>query len=644
MPPGAASSLKSQGRMLAGIRSQATDYQLTEAFPCQPWASFAHRSLPRSDPLLEHLRNLIPRVVNGLAVASDDATFAASMELLSELLSNHHGFLTVPHIRLLMNMSVGQVGIRYYDRLIQGDFDFENLQFGLFMIALADSQMDTLLAAEPDPLSEKLLESVCGLLAAKGFPAVDDRIFTPAVEFWSTYVESMADFGDGQEALASKGRTYATQAVHFACQKIVFPPPQIISEWDSTEREGFMDARKDVADLLQSMYAISGNKLVSVFVDLAVQATASQLWAELEAAAFCLGAFADCIASESTCDDVLSITFSPSFFGVLRQDNQSIPLRTRQSCIALIEKFAEYFERNVSSLPDALNLLFSVLGDPLLAGPASKSIHKLCSSCRTVLIGEVDTFLAEYRRIVDQAQLDCLANERITGAIGSVIQAFDNDEAQAATIHQLLDIFSADAQRCILGARSAELVDVDSSLRRCGRRCLADVPIAEIPLHVGLRVLRCLVNLGKGLQAPADVPVDLDTEKTNLTRRPDTEPFRSVHSRILTIVTELQVTFPSSGEVIESICNIFRAGFSETVPGPFVFPLATISGYLIRQPFSTARIGALIGMACSFVSSTTPRTQGWGDVMPLTLGWVIRLVRELPSRRHSSLFNFWTTY
>ncbi|PKS11859.1 hypothetical protein jhhlp_001153 [Lomentospora prolificans] len=597
----------------------------------QPWASFAHRFFPRSDPLLGSLRDLIPLVVNGLTTA-DEAIFAASMELLSELLSNHRGFLTASHSQLLLDMCIGPVGDRYYNRLVQGDFEFEALQFGLFMIALADSQMDVLVLNEPDDSCRKLLDLLCGLLAAKGTPAVEDRIFIPAIEFWSTYAESIADLSPNigkEQRISFKPLSYATQAVQFACQRIIFPSAEVIADWDSTERESFVDARKDVADFLQSMYTISGRNLVVEFVELTVRAITSQLWAELEAAAFCLGAFADCIASESSCDDVLKLIFSSTLFDVLLQENRGIPSRTRQTCIALIERFAEYFERNVSGLPNALNLLFSALGDPVLTGSASKSIHKLCSSCAAVLVPEVEIFLAEYQRITSHSQVDCLANERITGAIGCVIQACGNEAARVAMVHQLLDILSNDLQRCVLGAGNPALVDADPNFRRCGRRCLANIPISEVPLHICLRILRCLFNLGKGLQAPVDIPFDLDTDK--VTMHPGLEALCSVHSRIMTIITELQNTFPFSGEVVESICSILKTGFSETSPGPFVFSPDMVAGYLTRQPLSTPRIGVLVSTACSFVSSITPKTQGWDKVMYLTLSWVIRLIRELPS-------------
>lgn len=554
------------------------------------------------------------------------------MELLSETLSGTSGFLTTQHLQQLLEICIGPVGTRYYRQLLQGYPEYETLQFGLLLISFADSQMDVLTAGDLNPSSQKLLDMLCGILSAQGFPAVEDRIFVPAVEFWSTYAELVADIvgSDGVTELdISKLRSYAIEAVQFACQRIVFPPTEVISDWDSAERESFIDARKDVADFLQSIYAISGNKLVQMFGELVVTTTISQQWMELEAAAFCLGALSDCTASESSYDKILRLVFSPAFFSVLAPRNQDVPSRTRQSCISLIEKFAEFFERDLPSLPNALNLLFSALDDPLLVGPASKSIHKLCSSCRIMLVPEVGTFLTEYRRIVYDSQVDCLANERITGAIGSVIQACEDVIARHATIHQLLDILSEDLKRCLMATNNLSILETDAIFSRCGRRCLADVPQNEIPLHICLRVLRCLASLGKGMQAPVELAVDVDREDVSPVS--ELEALASVHSRIIGMIVELQNTFPYSGEVVEAICSIFKTGFSETSPGPFVFSSNEITSYLTRQPFSTPRIGVLVSTACSFASSMTPNTSDWPDAMGRALNWVTSLVQALPS-------------
>ena len=575
-------------------------------------------------------------MLNVVSYSSD--IFTSVMELFSELLSSHHGFLTAEHITALLEFCKTSLASEHYNRLIQGDDSVECVQFGHFLLALGDSRMDTLMSEVHDVHSHHLIEQLCGLLTARGYPVVEDRIFVPAVEFWSTVIETVADHVSSDDAGSSQSihalKQYARTAVHSACLKITFPPPDIFSEWDSADREGFLDARKDVADLLQAMHAISGRDLVARFVDLILQALANTLWIELEAASFCLGALAECVARDPTYDDLLAAVFSPAFFNTVQPGEASVSMRTRQSCIALIEKYADYFERNTSSLPNALNLLFSVMDDSLLGGPASKSIHRLCRSCRPALVSEVNTFVTEYRSIATQRQVDCLANERVVGAIGAVIQAIGDEGTQVAALHQLLDVLFGDAEACLVAlSNGTPGTAVDSPrLYRCGARCLTDVPPDEIPQHVSIRVLRCLVAIGKGLQAPAEVPVDVDFEGHERPEISGSGHLESVHTRIVSVMTQLQAAFPTSGEGIEAICSFFRTGFTESAPGPFVFPPEVVSNYLTQQTLSTPRIGALVSAACSFVSSKPPQIPEWHSIMTGLMNWAIGLLHALPGR------------
>merc|ERR1712054_706855 len=109
-----------------------------------------------------------------------------------------------------------------------------------------------------------------------GHPVVEDRIFVPAVEFWSTYVETLTDevFSNAEGAIpwASTATSFVLEAVSNAWQRIMYPDASELSQWDNSDRIGFIDARKDVADLLQSTYALTGSRLLVTFADLLISA------------------------------------------------------------------------------------------------------------------------------------------------------------------------------------------------------------------------------------------------------------------------------------------------------------------------------------------------------------------------------------
>jgi hypothetical protein len=468
------------------------------------------------------------------------------------------------------------------------------------------------------------------LLTADGYPVADDKIFVPAIEFWCAFSEELSDCllerdRDSATAQLSRGLLLLMRVITHACRKLVFPPQEIWGQWDSVEREGFSDARKDVADLLQSAYALAGPSLVMSFADLSLQTLSANELAELEAATFCLGALADCVTGNPNCDYILKPVFTSSLFTTLQHPQGYIPARTRQTCISLIEKYSDYFERNTSELPSALNLLFSVVGDPLLEGQAAKSVHRLCVSCRSFLNAESTTFLEQYRALLAQP-VDCLTRERIIGAISSVVQAIPDDQRRLHDLGVLLDFVADDVQHSLRLMSKPDITGDENGATRCSKRCVRGLQPGELPLHVGLRALRCLANIGKGFQGPVDAVISTDGGDDIPPNQ--SEAVTLVQRRVMTMISRLQGVFSSSGEVIDVICSLLRTGFSEFEPGPFVFPPDIFCSYIIAHSLRTPRIGALVSTACSFVSSRQQDSEEAKAVLSKMTVWVVGLLAE----------------
>ncbi|KAK1598807.1 armadillo-type protein [Colletotrichum navitas] len=612
------------------VDSTSHDTQKDSITCLQSWIWFSQRMSTHSDELIGSLRVLIQPTIASLA---KDELYEPAVELLSDILSNYSGFLTEDHYESLFSLFETQWSRERYQRLIGGDFDFDSVQFGQLMIALGDSKVEALIHGV-DGRSSRFLGHLRGLLSAQGYPVSDDKIFVPALEFWSTYVETLTDSiyseDEDSKTWVPTATSHVLEAVSTVWQRIAYPPPSVIASWDSAERAGFGDARKDVADLLQSTFTVTGPSLISTFGNLTLQSVSSNSWSNLEAAAFCLGSLADCVTGDPRCDKTLSALFSSPLFNILQTSSDSIPGRTRQTCISLIEKYADYFERETQSLPAALNLLFSVLADPVLAGPAARSIQRLCFSSRTILASEVSAFLSQYQTIATQSQLDCLACERIMGAIAAVIQAVQDGNSKFDHLEALLSFVQHDARKSVQLLSLPRLPPDATAGSLDIHRCSTLTEPSELPLHMALKALRCLISIGKGFQVPGDVPCDLEKEKdfspTNQDSRLD-----QLQSGILSLVAQLQSSFPQSGEVAESICNIFRTGFSEYEGGPFVFPPRLVCDYLIQQTSQTPRIGLFVSTACSLLSSLRNVKRGAVDeTRAKLLGWVIGLLQQLP--------------
>ncbi len=569
------------------------------------------------------MKPLLGSVIELLAV---DAVYDASAELLIEALSNNPSLFTPDHHSLFDMLFKSPWADGFYQRIADGDFAFDSIQFSQLLLAFAETRM-SLLVQNCHADSSEILSHLCDLIIAQGYPVVDDRIFVPVVEFWSSFAEMIPDHlsVDPSEEQPWKVHAYALllKACSNAWQKITYPPSTEVADWDSNDRAGFADSRKDVIDLLQSVYALIGPQLLGTFAETVISSLKESAWLRLEAAVYCLGGLADCCQDDDRCDGFLASVFHSQLFTILRDGRASVPTRTQQTCLQLIELYTEYFERNPILLPPALELLFSTLGDTAMAPAASKSILRLCSSCRAHLHTEIDAFLTEYARVVTEQQLDCATSERTIGAMSSVAQAIPNTAERYLRYGRILEFIEVELQRCQRLAGAQERTDMELLHLAC-----SDTLPEESPsLHMALKVLRCLVGMGKGVQAPAENAIDLEHEKQAGVAQDGALP--EIQRRIVAVIVEIQKMFPTSSEVTEQICNVLRTGFSETEPGPFVLPPSEVAQYLTSHSLTTPRVGLFISTACSFTSSLRGK-DNQQNVFFTVMGWVIGILRQFP--------------
>ncbi|KHO00889.1 importin 13 [Metarhizium album ARSEF 1941] len=265
----------------------------------QSWISFAQRISCRDSHVVSLLRNLMPSVIESLV---PEDRFGASAELLVDTLSNYPALLSDHHFNLLAALFVSSWADERYNRLLQGDMEFESVQFGQLLLAFGEEKCQWLMQSE-DPRGKVLLSRLCGLLGADGYPVAENRVFVPAIEFWSTFTEVMSDLFSLDDLSATPWAQAALfqvlEVVSVACRKITYPPAEEFSQWDSSDRVGFSDARKDVIDLLQSAFSVSGFQLVATFSSLILTALNDCAWLQLETAAFCLAGLADCGKDDS---------------------------------------------------------------------------------------------------------------------------------------------------------------------------------------------------------------------------------------------------------------------------------------------------------------------------------------------------------
>ncbi|KAI1129600.1 armadillo-type protein [Nemania abortiva] len=615
---------------LVPVNGVSNIYNQGEAIDClQAWFIYAQHT-PKQ-PLIQLLQALVQPLINCLL---EEELYEGAVESLTDTLSNWQQFFTRHHIDSFYVLFESEWARQRYQSLVGGDFDFDAVQFGMFMLAFGDAQMVEMMDTT-DTRAQAFLVGLAGLLTAPGYPAAEDKIFVPALEFWSAFVENLVDtiYSESTNNIPwdKPPLSQVMQVVSYGWQKIKFPPPDVYNSWDSADKTGFNDARKDVADFLQAVYTISGLPLISLFVDLILRALTNSAWTELEAACFCLAALSDCVSEGDSYDDALTKVFGSSLFDLLRQGQNIVPMRTRHTCLYLIERYSEYFVRHAEYLPAALNLLFTAVDDHHLALASSKSIFTLCSSCRKLLTSEIDAFLEQYSALRNNRELDSLAEERVVGGIAAILQSLPSEEHKLNAVKRLLAMVGIDVAACLQfkSTQINALVDQnDPMVLRAfdiSERPASPVLAHEVALQLAIRSLRCLCSIAKGLQAPVDLETDDEAVQTNTS-----QDLERIHLDIIEILVQLKDLFSNNAEVVDVICAILRAGFSENDPGPFVFPPQAVTELIVSNWQN--RIPAVVNTASAFASSLNAGRfkQHVIPTLGTLLPWAFNLLHQLP--------------
>ncbi|KAG9232755.1 armadillo-type protein [Amylocarpus encephaloides] len=593
-----------------------------EAMKCyQAWVSYSHRAFIDDGLVLEPLQTLTKPTIMCLA---DETLYEVTIELLADLLSTYCKFFSEDDFQLLYSLFNSSWAQERYQQLIKGDFEFESIQFGLFTLAFGDATLQDL-ATRTEPQYQQFISALGGLLAAEGYPVHEDKIFVPALEFWNAFVENLIDAihsDQGRDAhWFSVAQMHVTQAVERCWRKIQFPPAEIFNSWDSVDRTGFKDARRDFGDLLQQFYLVTHIPILGLFITLAMKAVDSRNWAELEASLYCLSCFPDNIGETEPRDIYLNKIFTAQVFSLFSNPPMEIPVRVMQSFLMLVDGYADYFERNTIFLPNVLNIVFSALSASALSSRASRTILRLCSDCRGLLVPEIGSFLQQYQTLTANSSLDKYVKEAIMEGMASLVQAMPEDHSKLPPLDQLLDFVDADIENCF------QLIASQTGDHNLNGQSLSVVLARESPaVELGLSSLRCLVGIGKGLQTPHDTPVDLEESETPSTFWMAGDGSR-IQRRVFTMVNRVYDVLGGHADIIDAACQLFRQGFREMEPGAFVMPSTMIVEFLLKSNVQTPRLGFVIGTACSFVTSHRT-TVGNDEVFGALVQWISQILHQ----------------
>lgn len=526
------------------------------------------------------LQSLIPDMTGRLL---ETDTQSDAVEAFVELLSTHSMFFTTAHMEELATVLQTHFLPSLEESITQGDLVYSDP--ARLLVEFSTAVVEHVMERPEGTIAQLALRSIGSILRSDGVPG-DDGLSPLTIEFWNTYVESVVDEifsheSDVKPSWYSTSQKVMTEACHMLWKKLWIPSSEVTSGWTNAERDEFKTFRTDTADIFSSMYICLDKDIVIQLVRLTTQGLTDKEWRAVEAGVYSLNALADNALEYEENDKFLSPLFESSLLRDIADFDQPIPTPVRRTVIDMIGEYGALIKRNPVFIPDAVRYLFASLAHPTLASVSAQSVFELCSVCRCTLTKDLDSFLAQYKTGIAVSGGDLYVKEKVIGGIAAIIQALPNEESKIAPLSTLLESIEYDMSRA---EQSLSSGDVESATT------------------FGVSALRCLVSMGKASQTPEDAPIDLEEEQD-----PEKKKFwvdgagKLIQDRIVGCFGVLKI-LGNHGEIVETICQVLRTGFTETTPGPFVLPAIVTVSLLQQCTITTSQVEAVLSAACLLIT------------------------------------------
>lgn len=553
----------------------------------QSWVLYAQRAWFKQEQYLQPFKSLNGYIIEHFKFPE---TMEVSQEFLVDVMVNFPSFLTAIDYEHLAGMLCNPTNSVFIKNLRNGEFDGDTLAYARLVLAFGDAKLQDIVKSSELSHYGSVLGLLEALLMCKGYAIAEDEICSQAIEFWNTLAEYLVDeiaisVAGGHRPTWIPIAVQTIMRVIQACwNKVQLPPPQTVSAtWNREVWTEFKAFRKDVEDFIQTSYYVLGVSLLEHYAQLALDSLDAGAWYQLEATLFCLNALADSVSDEDAEDQALSRIFDSGIFTKMTENAALVAIECQQTAVDMINYYGHFFERHTDYLPQTLNFLFASLRVRDLMHHASKAIQSMCDSCRRKLAPELNAFLYQYGTILSWNTMDIKVKERIVGGIAAIIQALTPEEAKLAPLDQLLFFVQCDVEACLqhLGA---------------GRH--------EEAISNGLGALGYLHCIGKAMQVPEDVPIDLEPRQTTelLSTVWEQDSGRAVQSKIVQFYEAIFFPLQYNGDIVEATCHVLRTGYTESTSGPFVLsPLKTAELVVSSGP-NTARPGLILDTARSMLT------------------------------------------
>lgn len=482
--------------------------------------------------------------------------------------------------------------------LRDGDFNLDAIRYPEFLVSLVE--LEDLSSPEyfVNQKLSKIVPILHLLLQCNGPAGVDDVVCSMVLEAFSQIAEGFTDW-TGKHAGDESMKSLLATVCHSCLSKVQYPPEEMnesTQTWDASDRSKSKDFRQDVEDFILSSFSSLGSTL---FGDIASLVTddSRDSWESFEAGLFCLGILSESMASDTDFyDSVVSPLFRTGRWNAIVQNTTPVPSRARHGAINYISRNTSYLQRHQEHLLPCLNFLFSCLQSQASTSAASRAIHTLCAKHRSTLIAALPQFIMTLTQLPPVPTED---KQRLFGAVAAIIQAIPVEERKLPPLAEILDMLVCDFETLVSLARSNQ----------------------EDALAKALDLLQCLAAVSKGLRAPAEVPVNLDSEGDPSSQYWKTGPGKSLQDAAVTLSqrTLYMSTFRFDEQVIAAACDFIRAGYTESDPSPFKFPPdVSIVFFSLIVNLPHPNLNVVMAAASAFLASSEPDSLGNAFTMLIT--------------------------
>lgn len=467
---------------------------------------------------------------------------------------------------------------------IQGDEDTESMTFVDLLVAYVTHVHLNIFKEPITPQNMQILSIMHDIFKTPGYAAIDEAATSRALEYWNEIAETMSDLSHDDPRYPVV-KAQLAKVVLELFTKLLYPESDVLTNWSDEERSEFNVFRHEACDYLLAAYPILGVELVSVFQASATDHLRKLDWRGFEAAMFCIAQLSEAVDENGHADQCLDAIFGSDAFAQLCSGREtSIPLKARQTLVDAFGKYESYFERHNSLLPAVLNILFESLSFEPCAQAASRSILTLSKSCSRVLTGELPVFLGQLDQFRNKPTATVSTMPKVFEGIATIIQRLQSDHEKAQTLERILGFFAQEARNARdEAARSA-------------------YDVAQAHAHL---VLSCIASIGKGLRADSDEVINLEAPADESPFPPsfwNAGPGSGAQKLIMEAMSLLIVDFPVDSGIIDSACDILKAGYTES-SGLFVFPPTVTVDFIKSFPFGISGMDVIMATASAFLAS-----------------------------------------